>query len=515
MSSVTVLSLSPRALSEQPSAASSVALSEKETPLLSFDAVMASIEEQIIGFVEEPAYKLNHHTEPGPSQLSDSFLPYDLFDQLLSPLLIKPDEPATPLKTPSLNLMLPQEIAEDGAPCLRVPPTTLKIHPFEQFTEIPTEHEISTQISDNITKSTLQKMPITNKEIEKNFPALGDVGIEIYSSEKEKTLPTDTHFPFIVPFHPPTDSIAHFLPSESDIPIFSNSLTIIKQMNEQLAPEALVTTSSPYADIINDLEITAYSSISDSITNFSANPSTHQSNASALVNQQKTLDNFENTFSVETLKPSLLQKQESSSMLNIELTLDSPELIESTANLDALQSASSPSAPPQPQIAVNTNEPLSFAESAAPSTTAHPQNAIDESAVFKTVFKQLQTVPQTPGETHLHIQLYPEELGVVDVRIDIDKQGGSRVHFTAETQSVRDVLMGYRHDIQHIFDAANLSLDTTNLSFFMQSDQQQHTGESHESPQHTQPRLSIEEPQQDDIITPTASASSKLVDVLA
>lgn len=78
-----------------------------------------------------------------------------------------------------------------------------------------------------------------------------------------------------------------------------------------------------------------------------------------------------------------------------------------------------------------------------------------------------------PGETHMTIQLYPEELGQVTVQVDINKEGLSKIHFTTDNAAVRDVLRQYTGEIIQIFEQSNLSLDFSGLGFSSRQEQNQ------------------------------------------
>lgn len=78
-----------------------------------------------------------------------------------------------------------------------------------------------------------------------------------------------------------------------------------------------------------------------------------------------------------------------------------------------------------------------------------------------------------PGETHMTIQLYPEELGQVTVQVDITKEGQSKIHFTTDNVAVRDVLRQYTGEIIQIFEQSNLSLDFSGLGFSSRQEQNQ------------------------------------------
>ena len=111
-------------------------------------------------------------------------------------------------------------------------------------------------------------------------------------------------------------------------------------------------------------------------------------------------------------------------------------------------------------------------------------------ALMETLKQHLSGPPKT-GETHLNIQLHPQELGALTIRIHIDDYGQAKVHFMAENQAAHEVLTHYRQNILEIFDQASLSLTAGNLNFSMGQDRQPGGAENFRKSKVKEPNFSV------------------------
>lgn len=116
-----------------------------------------------------------------------------------------------------------------------------------------------------------------------------------------------------------------------------------------------------------------------------------------------------------------------------------------------------------------------FEKTMAATLTETAETVVNHETIMKNIREQVPVqMPRqiVSGETHLKIQLHPEELGHVDIRVDIAKNGTAKIMMVAENAIVRDVLSQYRQDITQIFEQPGLSLDAGSLNFSMRQDQQ-------------------------------------------
>ncbi|AIK96868.1 flagellar hook-length control protein FliK [Candidatus Odyssella acanthamoebae] len=78
------------------------------------------------------------------------------------------------------------------------------------------------------------------------------------------------------------------------------------------------------------------------------------------------------------------------------------------------------------------------------------------------------------GETHLNIQLKPNELGKVEIKLDISREGVVSALFKAENRETLEVLNRHSQDFQNLFKDAGLQADSQGMNFSMSQQQQQH-----------------------------------------
>ncbi len=77
------------------------------------------------------------------------------------------------------------------------------------------------------------------------------------------------------------------------------------------------------------------------------------------------------------------------------------------------------------------------------------------------------------GETHLNIQLKPNELGKVEIKLDISRDGVVSALFKAENRETLEVLNRHSQDFQNLFKEAGLQADSQGMNFSMSQQQQQ------------------------------------------
>lgn len=117
------------------------------------------------------------------------------------------------------------------------------------------------------------------------------------------------------------------------------------------------------------------------------------------------------------------------------------------------------------------------------------------------------------GETHLNIQLKPYELGKVEIKLDISRDGMVSALFKAENKETLEVLNRHSQDFQNIFKDAGLQADSQGMSFSM-SQQHNNPGETEFA---FQTRPSIQEEELEIAAAPsvpmTPSLSSSSIDI--
>lgn len=75
------------------------------------------------------------------------------------------------------------------------------------------------------------------------------------------------------------------------------------------------------------------------------------------------------------------------------------------------------------------------------------------------------------GETHLLVKLTPDDLGKVDIKLDISKDGNVSAFFRAENRETMVLLSKYADDFRQIFGDSGLTSDMSGMNF-SSSDQQ-------------------------------------------
>lgn len=85
--------------------------------------------------------------------------------------------------------------------------------------------------------------------------------------------------------------------------------------------------------------------------------------------------------------------------------------------------------------------------------------------------KSQMKVALQKGETHLLVKLTPDDLGKVDIRLDISREGNVSALFKAENRETMILLSKYADDFRQIFGESGLNSDMSGMNF-SSSDQQ-------------------------------------------
>jgi hypothetical protein len=96
---------------------------------------------------------------------------------------------------------------------------------------------------------------------------------------------------------------------------------------------------------------------------------------------------------------------------------------------------------------------------------------LDKLAALKQIKDQFRQ-SLNKGDTHLNIQLKPDELGKVEIKLDISRDGVVSALFKAENRETLEVLNRHSQDFQNLFKDAGLQADSQGMQFSMS--QQQH-----------------------------------------
>lgn len=96
----------------------------------------------------------------------------------------------------------------------------------------------------------------------------------------------------------------------------------------------------------------------------------------------------------------------------------------------------------------------------------------DKLAALKQIKDQLQQGLKK-GETHLNIQLKPYELGKVDIKLNISRDGIVSAFFTAENRETLEVLTRHSQDFQNLFKDSGLQADSQGMNFSLSQHQQE------------------------------------------
>lgn len=69
------------------------------------------------------------------------------------------------------------------------------------------------------------------------------------------------------------------------------------------------------------------------------------------------------------------------------------------------------------------------------------------------------------GETHLKIQLVPDELGKIEIKLDIDRHGAVQAMFMADNRETMEHIAKYGHEFVQIFHDSGLQTDLNSMNF--------------------------------------------------
>ncbi len=69
------------------------------------------------------------------------------------------------------------------------------------------------------------------------------------------------------------------------------------------------------------------------------------------------------------------------------------------------------------------------------------------------------------GETHLKVHLMPDELGKVEIKVDIDRSGTVQVLFTADQRETMEHIAKYGQEFVQIFQESGLQADMNSMNF--------------------------------------------------
>ncbi len=99
-------------------------------------------------------------------------------------------------------------------------------------------------------------------------------------------------------------------------------------------------------------------------------------------------------------------------------------------------------------------------------TKAATLTTLDKLNALNQIKEQLKQSLQK-GETHLKIQLKPHEMGKVDIKLDISREGAVTAAFKAENRETLETLMRHAVDFENLFKDAGLQADSQGMNFSM------------------------------------------------
>lgn len=136
-------------------------------------------------------------------------------------------------------------------------------------------------------------------------------------------------------------------------------------------------------------------------------------------------------------------------------------------------------------------------QSTAPTTAAGQPGASQGSshAVFSRILEQSATrqvpVPEqvilhiraalSDGSNRIHIQLWPEELGKLEIRLNVSADGKTGVTVTADNRQTLELLQRDARGLQQALADAGLQTDSGSLNFNLRGGEQQNNGQQHVS----------------------------------
>jgi uncharacterized membrane protein YgcG len=141
------------------------------------------------------------------------------------------------------------------------------------------------------------------------------------------------------------------------------------------------------------------------------------------------------------------------------VTADSTQATPSQA-----QEASSISTAP-----LGSAEPVAASLLAAPASDLATMSTVPASPVSQLAPALLTLSTGSDGTQQMSLRLQPEELGVVEVRIDRAPDGSARVNVTADNPDTLQMLSGAQSDLHKALDAAGISAGRT-LTFALSAE---------------------------------------------
>ena len=104
-------------------------------------------------------------------------------------------------------------------------------------------------------------------------------------------------------------------------------------------------------------------------------------------------------------------------------------------------------------------------------TKAATLTTLDKLNALNQIKEQLKQSLQK-GETHIKIQLKPHEMGKIDIKLDISRDGLVTAAFKAENRETLETLTRHAVDFQNIFSDAGLQADSQGMNFSMSRENQ-------------------------------------------
>jgi flagellar hook-length control protein FliK len=134
---------------------------------------------------------------------------------------------------------------------------------------------------------------------------------------------------------------------------------------------------------------------------------------------------------------------------------------------------------PQAQIAVNAQGASSTQATASNNDARFSSflNRTTQTPVVEQVAFQVKTALGS-GNSKITIQLHPEDLGKLDITLDVDSKGKTGVTITTDNKHTLDLLQRDSQGLQKALADAGLKADTGSLSFNLRGGQQEGQGQN-------------------------------------
>lgn len=127
---------------------------------------------------------------------------------------------------------------------------------------------------------------------------------------------------------------------------------------------------------------------------------------------------------------------------------------------------------PQSAVPVSATASSSAVTDRANGGFARVLNQVAHPPVLQQVAVQIKTA-LADGSSKIHIQLQPEELGKLDIRLNVGADGKTGVVITADNKNTLDTLQRDSSGLQRALSDAGLSTDSGSLSFNLRGGQQE------------------------------------------